>query len=80
MIRDRSTLNVMIDTIKEFVMNELIPREVEVTENNQIPEDIINKMKELGLFGLSIPDEYGGLGLTFEEEVNVIFTLCYASP
>lgn len=80
MIRDRSTLNVMIDTIKEFVMNELIPREVEVTENNQIPEDIINKMKELGLFGLSIPEEYGGLGLTFEEEVTVIFTLCYASP
>ncbi len=79
MIRDKSTLNVMVDTVKEFVINELIPREIEVTENNQIPEDIIDKMKELGLFGLSIPEEYGGLGLTFEEEVNVIFALCYAS-
>jgi len=79
MIRDKSTLNVMVDTVKEFVINELIPREIEVTENNEIPEDIIGKMKELGLFGLSIPEEYGGLGLTFEEEVNVIFALCYAS-
>jgi acyl-CoA dehydrogenase len=80
MIRDATTLNVMVDTIREFAVNELIPREVEVTENDYIPEEIINKMKELGIFGLSIPEEYGGLGLTFEEEINVVFALCYASP
>ena len=37
-------------------------------------------MKELGLFGLTIPEEYGGLGLTMEEEVLVMLELGQTSP
>ena len=37
-------------------------------------------MRELGLFGMAIPEEYGGLGLTMEEEVLVALELGYASP
>lgn len=45
-----------------------MPLEHEVEENNAIPEHIVEQMKELGLFGLTIPEEYGGLGITMEEE------------
>ncbi|GIT22745.1 MAG: hypothetical protein CM1200mP40_24270 [Gammaproteobacteria bacterium] len=45
-----------------------------------MPEDILAEMKELGLFGLTIPEEYGGLGLTMEEEIMVAISLGRTSP
>jgi len=80
MIKDEATLNVMVDTISQFVKERLIPIEEQCSENDQIPHEIIDEMRELGLFGLSIPEEYDGLGLTLEEEINVVFELCQASP
>jgi len=80
MIRDPETLNILTDTISQFVEEVLIPREQEVAETDAIPVDVIEQMKELGLFGLTIPEEYGGLGLTMEEEVNVAFQLGRTSP
>jgi len=79
MIRDELSLKVMLDTVSQFVKEKLIPIEYEVSEKDSIPENIVEEMRKLGLFGLSIPEEYGGLDLTFEEEVNVIFELCHAS-
>src|SRR5690606_37815664 len=46
---------------------------------NEVPEDIIQEMRELGLFGLSIPEEYGGLGLSMAQECEVIHELCKAA-
>ena len=80
MIRDEGMLQQLLSTIRDFVKNELIPREHEVAEKDCIPEDIIQQMRELGLFGLTIPEEYGGLGITMEEEVNVAFELGQTSP
>ncbi len=80
MINDETTLNVMVETVARFVKERLIPIEEEVSESDHIPEEIIDEMRELGLFGLSIPEEYGGLGLTLEEEMLVIFELCHAAP
>jgi acyl-CoA dehydrogenase len=80
MIKDESTINLMIDTVSNFVKDRLIPIEEECSENDSIPHEIIDEIRELGLFGLSIPDEYGGLGLTLEEEMLVIFELCHAAP
>ncbi len=80
MIRDQLMLNKLLHTIRDFVKNELRPIELEVDKNNEIPTDIINKMKELGLFGLTIPEEYGGLGISMEEEVYVAFELGQTSP
>jgi acyl-CoA dehydrogenase len=54
--------------------------EREVAENDQIPDHIATEMKELGLFGLSIPEEYGGLGLTISEEIQVARRLGHTSP
>jgi acyl-CoA dehydrogenase len=69
MIRDPETLNQLLDTISRFVRERLVPAEAQVAEEDAIPEDIVEEMKAMGLFGLTIPEEYGGLGLTMEEEV-----------
>ena len=54
--------------------------EREVAETDEVPPPIVQAMRELGLFGLAIPEAYGGLGLTMEEEVRLMFELCRTSP
>ena len=80
MIRDSELLNQLVDTVRRFVRDRLVPAEQSVAENDAIPEDIVQEMKEMGLFGLSIPEEYGGLGLTMEEEALVAFEIGRTSP
>jgi acyl-CoA dehydrogenase len=80
MIRDRETLNLLLDTVRRFVAERLIPNEEAVAESDAIPQPIIDEMRGLGLFGLALPEAYGGLGLTVEEEVLVAFELARASP
>jgi acyl-CoA dehydrogenase len=62
------------------VRERLAPAEEVVAETDAIPDDIVRDMKELGLFGLTIPESYGGLGLTMEEEALVMFELCQTAP
>ncbi len=80
MIRDPDTLAALLDNVARFVRERLVPNETEVAERDAIPESLIAEMKALGLFGLSIPEQYGGLGLTMEEEVRVAFELGRTSP
>ncbi len=77
---DRSTLQQLLDAITRFVDDRLIPAEPDVDANDRIPDEIIDEMKGLGLFGLSIPEEYGGLGLTASEEIEVGWTVTHAAP
>ena len=80
MIRDAEGFNILLDTIGRFVREKLIPREREVVETDDVPDDLVAEMRRMGLFGLTIPEEYGGLGLTMEEEVLVSMQICRASP
>ncbi|MEP7156217.1 MAG: acyl-CoA dehydrogenase family protein [Betaproteobacteria bacterium] len=80
MIRDPETLQALLDNISRFVRERLVPNENIVAETDAIPADIVAEMKALGLFGLCIPEEFGGLGLTMEEEVRVAFELGRTSP
>ena len=80
MIRDQETLNILLDNISRFVRERLIPNEQVVADTDEIPADIVADMKSLGLFGLTIPEAYGGLELTMEEEVLAIMELCRTSP
>ena len=57
--------------VKQFVAEELDPISMQVEASGEIPQEIVEKMRVLGLFGLSIPPEYGGLGLTTLEEIMV---------
>lgn len=80
MIRDQEFLNQILDTVSRFVRERLVPLEAQVAEESKIPDDIVQEMKDLGFFGLTIPEEYGGMGLTMEEEVLVAFELGKTSP
>ena len=80
MIRDPQILKMLTDSIARFVRTKLVPAEPTVAETDEIPATLINDMHELGLFGLAIPEEFGGLGLTMEEEVMVAFELAWTSP
>lgn len=53
----------MKSMIKDFVENEVEPYAQQIEEEDKIPEHLIEQAKDLGLFGMSIPEEYGGIGL-----------------
>ncbi|MFJ1257002.1 acyl-CoA dehydrogenase family protein [Cupriavidus sp. CuC1] len=80
MIRDAETLEALLDSIRRFVREELVPAERLVDETDEIPPRIVQGMKDLGLCGMTIPEEYGGLGLTTEEEALAAIELCQTSP
>jgi acyl-CoA dehydrogenase len=80
MIQDQEMLSLFLDTISKFVRERLVPAENEVAENDAIPDDIVQEMKAMGLFGMTIPEAYGGLGLTMEEEALVAIELGRTSP
>ena len=80
MIRDPETLQALLDNIARFVRERLVPHEEEVSETDEIPPDVVADMKNMGLFGLTIPEAYGGLALTMEEEVLAMFELGRTSP
>lgn len=80
MIRDQKTFDQLVDVVRRFTRERLVPLEAQVAADDAVPEDVVQEMRELGLFGQSIPEEYGGLGLTMEEEVHLAFELGGASP
>ena len=52
----------IIAAIRDFVDKEILPNATYLEHNDEYPTDIVNGLKELGVFGLMIPEEYGGLG------------------
>jgi acyl-CoA dehydrogenase len=70
----------IISVTREFVRDRVVPREESIEENDEVPDDIRQTAKELGLYGFAIPEHYGGLGLGMEEEVQLVFELGYTSP
>ena len=53
----------LCDEVRRFLVKEVDPRSRWIEENDAIPDDLVQKTRELGLFGLTIPEEYGGIGL-----------------
>ncbi len=77
---DAETFDALIDMVRRFVTERLRPLEAEVEEADAIPQHIVDEMKAMGLFGLSIAEEYGGLGLTMVEECRVALELGRTTP
>ena len=77
---DNEVLDELLTTVRRFVRERLEPAEDEVATEDRVPAELIAEMRELGLFGMSVPESYGGLGLTMEEEVRVAFELGQTSP
>ncbi len=80
MALDLETRNQLIETIRRFVAERLRPMEAQTADDNLVPDEIVAEMRDLGLFGLSIPEEFGGLGLSMEEECLVGVELGRTSP
>jgi acyl-CoA dehydrogenase len=76
---DAETFEMFRSTIRRFVDERLIPAEDTVEETDAVPDGIVAQMREMGLFGISIPEEYGGLGCTISEEAAIIRELTRAS-
>jgi len=72
---DTETRDQLLTEVRRFVTERLRPAEAAVAEADEVPAGIVQDMKELGLFGLSIPEQYGGLGLSMEDEVLVCMEL-----
>jgi acyl-CoA dehydrogenase len=80
MALDPETFAALIDTVRRFVTERLRPLESEVEANDAIPADVVDEMKAMGLFGLSIAEDYGGLALTMSEEARVAIELGRTTP
>jgi len=80
MALDAETLGQLLRTLERFVRDRLMPLEAQVAEQDRIPVDVIDEMKAMGLFGMTIPEAYGGLGLNTEEECRAVRVLGYTSP
>lgn len=76
---DNETFDQLLDIVERFTRERLLPAEDAVEENDEIPEEVVQEMRELGLFGISIPEEFGGIGLNMVQETKLIEKLCYAS-
>jgi acyl-CoA dehydrogenase len=77
---DSDTRDQLLETVRRFVAERLRPLEAEVADADAMPADLVAQMADLGLFGLSIPEAFGGLELSMEDECRVAIELGHASP
>jgi acyl-CoA dehydrogenase len=75
MALDTESFDILLPTVQRFVRERLVPAENHLEEHDEVPADIIEDMKEMGLFGLTVPEEYGGIGLSVSQEVLVNYEL-----
>jgi acyl-CoA dehydrogenase len=77
---DAEIFNQFIEQLHRYVRERLIPAEKQVLETDRIPDDILDEMRQLGLFGLTMPEEFGGAGMNIQQYVRTIRELSYAMP
>ncbi len=77
---DPDTFDALIETVRRFVAERLRPLEAQVEAEDAVPERVIEDMRALGLFGLSIDARHGGLGLTMAEEARVAIEMGRTTP
>lgn len=77
---DQETFALLCEAVERFVNERLIPNELRVEREDEIPAEIVDEMRAMGLFGLTIPIEYGGLGLTASQEARIAMLLGHAAP
>ena len=80
MTLDIDTRDQLLSTLRRFVDERLRPLEAAVAEADDVPEAVLAEMRDLGLYGLSVPTEYGGLDLSMEDECLVMFEIGRTTP
>src|SRR6202008_2312670 len=64
---------------RHFVRTAVVPREHEILTDDRVPDDLRDQAKKMGLFGYAIPQQWGGLGLTLVQDVELAMELGYSS-
>ena len=70
----------VLSSTRQFIRERVVPREAEIDDRDEVPEDLQQAARQLGLSGYALPEEYGGLGLSMTEEVQLVFELGYTTP
>jgi acyl-CoA dehydrogenase len=77
---DPEIFDAFIDQLRRYVRERLIPAEADVIANDRIPDDILQEMRDMGLFGITIPEEFGGAGMNVSQYIETVKQLAYAAP
>ncbi len=77
---DADVFEAFLDQLKRYVRERLIPAEADVIANDRIPDAILDEMRDMGLFGITIPEEYGGAGMNISQYIETVKHLSYAAP
>ncbi len=80
MALDPESFDILLSTVQHFVREQLVPAENHLEEHDEVPAELVEAMKEMGLFGLTVPEEFGGIGLSVAQEVQVNFELGQTAP
>jgi acyl-CoA dehydrogenase len=80
MALDAESFDILLSTVQRFIREQLVPAENHLEEHDEVPPELVEAMKEMGLFGLTVPEEFGGIGLSVAQEVQVNFELGRTAP
>lgn len=80
MALDTESFELLRATVQRFIQERLIPAENHLEEHDEVPLDIVQDMKDMGLFGLTVPEEFGGIGLSGSQEILVNYELGRTAP
>jgi len=80
MALDTESFELLLATVQRFILERLIPAENHLEEHDEVPLDIVQDMKDMGLFGLTVPEEFGGIGLSMSQEILVNYELGRTAP
>ncbi|HVV30815.1 MAG TPA: acyl-CoA dehydrogenase family protein [Mycobacteriales bacterium] len=77
---ENQELDAILAGVRDFIRTAVVPREDEIEQNDEVPADLVQAAKDMGLFGFAIPEQYGGLGLSMTEEARLVFELGWTTP
>ena len=77
---DAETFASFKEQVRRFVRERLVPEEDRVFEAGMVPRDLLEEMRDMGLFGLTTPEAYGGLGLNLAEYIETMIEISWAAP
>ena len=77
---DADVFDQFIEQLRRYVRERLIPAEKQILETDLIPDEILDEMRDMGLFGLTMPEEFGGAGMNISQYTRTIRELSYAMP
>ncbi len=77
---DSAVFDDVVTSVREFVRTRVVPFEDQIEADDAVPAAIVEQCKEMGLYGITIPEEHGGLGLSLTEEVQLTFELGWTTP